>query len=267
MIFDRFCPKIPISLLSAILLFLVVSVQPVGSSVPVVKKHVIPINALGSFSADKQYVVATNKTKLLQFAAGSHVLAFAQGGMSIAASDHALKIEFVGARPVYPVEEAKSTTTSENFQSTLPPLGTVTYPDLWEGISLVYEKDSKGLVKCTYRISPGTRASQLDQIRLAYSVPVRMNNRGQLLLKFKTGQFIETVPVAWQEIRGKHIPVDVSFSILGENEVGFKLGTYDPVFPIVIDPLMSWNRFMGSTHHDVTSGITGDRSGLNTSGQ
>ena len=173
----------------------------------------------------------------------------------------------MGARPVYPVEKATSTTTSENFQSTLPPLGTVTYPDLWEGISLVYEKDSEGLVKCTYRISPGTRASQLDQIRLAYSVPVRMNNRGQLLLKFKTGQFIETVPVAWQEIRGEHIPVDVSFSILGENEVGFKLGTYDPVFPIVIDPLMSWNRFMGSADHDFTSGITGDRSGLNASGQ
>jgi hypothetical protein len=88
-----------------------------------------------------------------------------------------------------------------------------------------------------------------------------------LLLKFKTGQFIETVPVAWQEIGGEHIPVDVSFRILGENEVGFKLGTYDPVFPIVIDPLMSWNRFMGSADHDFTSGTTRDRSGLNASGQ
>jgi hypothetical protein len=267
MIFDRFSPKILISLLPAILLLLMVSVQPVGSSVPLVKKDVIPITALDSFSADTEYVVGTNKTKLLQFAAGGHVLAFGQSGISIAASDHALKIEFVGARPVYPVEKATSTTISENVRSTLPPLETVTYPDLWEGISLVYEKDSKGLAKCTYHISPRTRASQLDQIRLAYSVPVRMNNRGQLLLKFKTGQFIETVPVAWQEIGGEHIPVDVSFRILGENEVGFKLGTYDPVFPIVIDPLMSWNRFMGSADHDFTSGITGDRSGLNASGQ
>ncbi|MGD9246218.1 MAG: hypothetical protein PVH36_14900 [Desulfobacterales bacterium] len=267
MIFDRFSPKILISLLPAILLLLMVSVQPVGSSVPFVKKDVIPITALGSFSADTEYVVGTYKAKLLQFAAGDHVLAFGQGGISIAASDHALKIEFVGARPVYPVEKAKSTTTLENVRSTLPPLETVTYPDLWEGISLIYEKDSKGLVKCTYRISPRTRASQLDQIRLAYSVPVRMNNRGQLLLKFKTGQFIETVPVAWQEIGGEHIPVDVSFRILGENEVGFKLGTYDPVFPIVIDPLMSWNRFMGSADHDFTSGTTRDRSGLNASGQ
>jgi hypothetical protein len=267
MIFDRFSPKILISLLPAILLLLIVSVQPVGSSVPFVKKDVIPITALGSFSGDTEYVAETNKTKLLQFVAGSHVLAFGQGAMSISASDHALKIKFVGARPVYPVEKATSTTTSANFQSTLPPLGTVTYADLWDGISLVYEKDSQGLVKCTYRISPGIRASQLDHIRLAYSVPVRMNNSGQLLLKFKTGQFIETVPVAWQEIRGEHIPVDVSFSILGENEVGFKLGTYDPVFPIVIDPLMSWNRFMESADHDFTSGITGDRSGLNVSGQ
>ncbi|MGD2029182.1 MAG: hypothetical protein PVG86_04515 [Desulfobacterales bacterium] len=241
MIVDRFSPKILISLLPAILLLLIVLAQPVGSSVPFVKKDVIPITALGSFSADAEYVVETYKTKLLQFGAGSHVLAFGQGGIYIAASDHALKIEFVGARPVYPVEKAKSTSTSDNFQSTLPPLGTVTYSDLWEGVSLVYEKDSKGLVKCTYRISPGTRASQLDQIRLAYSVPVRMDNRGQLLLKFETGQFIETVPVAWQEIEGEHIPVDVSFRVLGENEVGFKLGTYDPVFPIVIDPLMSWN--------------------------
>jgi hypothetical protein len=266
MIFDRFRPKLLINLFSAILLLLIVSVQPVGSSVPSVKKDVIPLTDLGFFSDDTEYVVGTNKTKLLQFAAGGHVLAFEPGGMSISASDHTLKIEFVGARPVYPVEKA-TTATLENFQSTLPPLGTVTYPDLWEGISLVYEKDSEGLVKCTYRISPVIRASQLDQIRLAYSVPVRMNNRGQLLLKFKTGQFIETVPVAWQEIRGEHIPVDVSFSISGENEVGFKLGTYDPVFPVVIDPLMSWTRFMESADHDFTSGITKDRSGLNAGGQ
>jgi len=261
MIVDRFNLKIVITLLPAIFLLLIVSVQPVGSSVPFVKQDVIPITALGSFSTDAEYVVGSYKTKLLQFAAGSHVLGFRQGGMYIASSDHALKVEFVGARSVYPVEKAKSPSTSDKLQATLPPLGTVTYSDLWDGISLVYEKDSKGLVKCTYAIALGTRASQLDQIRLAYNVPVRLNNRGQLLLKFKTGQFIETVPVAWQEIGGEHIPVDVSFRILGENEVGFNVGTYDPVFPLVIDPVMSWNTFMGSVDHDFTSGITVDRSG------
>ena len=261
MIVDRFNLKIVITLLPAIFLLLIVSVQPVGSAVPFVKQDVIPITALGSFSADGEYVVGTYKTKLLQFDAGSHVLVFRQGGIYVASSDHALKVGFVGAQSVSPVEKAKSPSTSDNLQSTLPPLGTVTYSNLWDGISLVYEKDSKGLVKCTYHIALGTRPSQLDQIRLAYNVPVRLDNRGQLLLKFKTGQFIETVPVAWQEIGGEHIPVDVSFRILGENEVGFNVGTYDPVFPLVIDPVMSWNTFMGSADHDFTGGITVDRSG------
>ena len=66
MIFDRFSPKILISLLPAILLLLIISVQPVGSSVPFGNKDVIPITALGSFSADKENVVGTNKIKLLQ---------------------------------------------------------------------------------------------------------------------------------------------------------------------------------------------------------
>lgn len=263
MIGIRFNFKIVITLLPAIFLLFMVSVQPVGSAVPLVKQDAIPNTALGSFSDDVEYVVGTYKNKLLEFDAGSHVLGFGQGGMYIASSksDQALKVEFVGARSVYPVEKAKSTPTSDNLQAALPQLGTVTYPDLWDGISLVYEKDSKGLVKCTYHIALGTRTSQLDQIRLAYNVPVSMNDRGQLLLKFKTGQFIETVPVAWQEIGGKQIPVDVAFRILSENEVGFDVGTYDPFFPLVIDPVMRWDTFMESADHDFTSGITVDRSG------
>jgi hypothetical protein len=263
MIGIRFNFKIVITLLAAIFLLFMVSVQPVGSAVPFVKEDAIPNTALGSFSDDAEYVAGTYKSKLLQFDAGSHVLGFRQGGMYIASSksDQALKVEFIGARSVYPVEKAKSTSTSDNLHAALPQLGTVTYADLWDGISLVYEKDSKGLVKCTYHIALGTRASQLDQIRLAYNVPVSMNDRGQLLLKFKTGQFIETVPVAWQEIGGKQIPVDVAFRILSENEVGFDVGTYDPFFPLVIDPVMRWDTFMESADHDVSSDITGDRSG------
>jgi hypothetical protein len=261
MTIDRFIFKIWITGLAAMFLSLIFSVQPAVSAVPFVKHDAIPTTALGSFSADAEYVPGTHRTRLLEFAAGSHVLGFKQGGMYVASADHALQVEFVGARSVCPVEKASSASSSGHSKPAHQPLGAVTYSDLWDGISLVYEKDSKGLVKCTYHIAQGTRASPVDQIRVAYNVPVRLDNRGRLLLKFETGHFIETVPLAWQEIEGEQIPVDVSFRILGENEVGFNVGMYNPFFPLVIDPLIIWKTFMGSTDQDFIRDITVDRSG------
>jgi len=71
----------------------------------------------------------------------------------------------------------------------------------------------------------------------------------------------ESRPVAWQEIRGERVPVEVSFRVLEEKEVGFSVGFYDPEFPLVIDPVLTWNTFMGCGTGDGGSGIAVDTSG------
>jgi len=180
--------------------------------------------------------------EMLQFTAEGHILGFRKGDVFIASGDHALRIEFVNARPVSPVDEGISPDT-ENNRQTAEPLGRVSYSDLWDGVTLVYKRHGTGVVKSTYTIQPeGTDASSpADRIRLRYNVPVAVDDGGNLVFSFETGQMREPHPVAWQKIKGEHVPVEVSFRSLSEREVGFKVGSYDPQFPLVIDGALTWN--------------------------
>lgn len=119
-------------------------------------------------------------------------------------------------------------------------------------MTLLYEKHSSGVMKSTNIVEPqGTSGENpVDGIRLRYNVPVAVDRSGELVLSFETGNMMESRPVAWQEIEGKRIPVEVSFLPLGEQEVGFEVGSYDPESPIVIDPLLYWHTFLGSTSYN-----------------
>jgi hypothetical protein len=208
---------------------------------------------------EKQHLVTD---ELLQFVAGGHVLGFREGDVTIASGDHALRIDFVGAQSISPEEEGTIRNTALS-QKDPRPLDRVIYRDLWPGVSLVYEKHRSGVVKSTYIVEPdGTCAGcAVEQIRLRYNVPVDVDKSGNLIYSFETGQMKESCPVAWQEISGGRVPVDVSFYSLSEQEVGFNVGAYDQKFPLVIDPVLSWNTFMGGGGWEEGQAIAVDSNG------
>jgi hypothetical protein len=200
--------------------------------------------------------------EMIQYTAGGHVLGFRKAEMFIASGDHALRVEFVNASPVSPGEEAKSLDPEENYAGEQP-LGRVSYSDLWDGVTLVYEKQGSGVVKSTYHIQP-VGAGTIDpvgQIRLRYNVPVKLDDNGDLVLSFATGEMRESRPVAWQEIERKRVPVEVTYRLRGGQEVGFKAGSYDRRYPLVIDPVLSWNTFLGGSDYDIGNAIAMDTSG------
>jgi outer membrane protein assembly factor BamB len=200
--------------------------------------------------------------ELLQFVAGGHVLGFRERDVTIASGGHALRIEFVGSQSISPMDEG-AFQNADISQENPRPLERVTYNSLWEGVTLVYEKHSSGVVKSTYIVQPsGTgNTSPVEHIRLRYNVPVTVAESGNLIFPFETGQMTESYPVAWQDINGDRIPVDVSFRALSEREVGFTVGSYNHNYPLVIDPTLSWMTFLGQTYGDVGNAIAVDGSG------
>ena len=56
----------------------------------------------------------------------------------------------------------------------------------------------------------------------------------------------ESAPVAWQEIGGRRVPVDVAFVVSSDSSVSFRLGAYDRRYPLTIDPTYEWHTFYGS---------------------
>jgi hypothetical protein len=143
------------------------------------------------------------------------------------------------------------------------PLTRVTYPNVWDGIDVRYEAVSGGIVKSTYVVAPG---ADVARIRLRYNVPVAIEPDGSLRLAFETGEMRESTPVAWQEIAGARVPVMVAFQTsevleTSEVNVGFAVGEYNRAFPLVIDPTLAWNTFLGSGSDDYGYGIVVDGSG------
>ncbi len=198
---------------------------------------------------------------LLSLTAGGHVLGFAPDAAWFATGSHALRVGFEGATAVTPQAAVRSPQGAG--QSGGETLGRVTYTNLWPGIALTYEAVDGAIAKSTYHVAPGADPAQ---IRLRYNAPVALQDDGSLSLTFHNGRMTESAPVAWQNVRGQRMPVDVVFvvfpSLVGkEAEIGFRLGDYDARYPLIIDPNYQWHTFYGAGGADIGYGIAADGSG------
>jgi hypothetical protein len=201
--------------------------------------------------------IPTGKSDLIQSTASGHILGFEAQRMYVASGDHVLRVEFAGTDGVSPVADQMPTGDGHAV-----PLSRVNYPELWPGISLSYEAISGGIFRSSYLLKPG---ADVSQIRLRYNTSVEIESGGGLRIDYKSGWMNESAPVAWQEINGKRIPVTVAFSFYDSaiinSTVGFSIGQYNPAYPLMIDPTLSWNTFMGGADEDGASAISIDDNG------
>jgi len=211
-----------------------------------------PDDALG-------YVNPGVEEELLQLISGGHVLGFSSDGVIIASRDHMLKTEFVDSRAVAP--EVSGDTPGENSAGVVSTFSRVIYHNIWDDVTVEYEANPEAIIKSTYYINAIENGVPVERIRLAYNRPVSIDKNGNLVVVYETGTMAESAPIAWQEIAGQRIPVTATFVIYSDHEVGFSLGNYVPGIPVVIDPSLTWNIFLGGSGNDNSSGIIADSSG------
>ncbi len=191
---------------------------------------------------------------IAQFNSEGHILGFGSDEFFASNAAYALHVKFVGANPV----ALTSATPVQATDRSAPRLSRVTYPNLWDDITLAYDTPKSGIVRSTYTLAPFAR---VEHIRLQYNAPVAVRSDGTLSIGYATGQVSESAPVAWQEISGHLVEVAVAFVTRGDREVGFALGEYDPRAALVIDPTLTWNTFLGGTGFDDGREIAVDWSG------
>lgn len=195
----------------------------------------------------------TAPNDILQFASGGHVLGFASDAVYVAGGSHALRVQFVNPRKTHPISTAAPKGTQRAAS-----LSQVTYPNLWDGVTLTYDAPSGAVVRSTYRIEPHADAGN---IRLRYNAPLVVQDDGSLRVSFQTGTVNESAPQAWQERDGKHVPVRIAFAPRGNAELTFAVGEYDRNEPLFIDPTLTWNTFLGGAGTDEAYGLALDVSG------
>ena len=200
-----------------------------------------------------------------------------------------VKLDFLGANPdARPVGEDRSQAAfsyfrgkPENWHAGVPAYAKILYRDLWPGIDLAYYGNVNEL-KYELIVHPG---SDPRQIRLAYRgvTGVKISDGGQLEVRTPAGGFRDGTPVAYQEIGGRRLPVDMAYSLLGPDAIpghevpgnkenddpavsafsyGFKIGDYDHTQPLVLDPaVLVYCGFLGGSGEDQGHGIDVDASG------
>lgn len=187
---------------------------------------------------------------MLPIRSGGHLLGFRPDRAYLAARDHALTVEFHGTPGVMPRLLSQAGDRLGDLAH-----AKVLYEDLWPGISLIYETNSKGITESTYRLTIG---ADVANIRLRYNVPVSLERNGTLKFKFSTGYFTESSPEAWQEINGKRVSVAVAFRE-SNGEIGFRVGNHDPKYPLTIDPIFRWSvAFQGSSATQIQKQLSGE---------
>src|SRR5712692_4103019 len=200
-------------------------------------------------------VPRTAPNRLLQFTSGGHILGFASGGVYVAGGSHALHVEFVNPRATNPVSDAAPGDGKPVNVQRVAPLSRVTYPNLWDGVTLIYDAPSGAVVRSTYRLDAHANAGN---IRLRYNAPVAVQGDGSLRVSFQTGMLNESAPQAWQERDGKRMPVRIAFAPRGNGELTFAVGDYDRSEPLFIDPTLTWNTFLGGPGIDKDWGLAVD---------
>lgn len=111
-----------------------------------------------------------------------------------------------------------------------------------------------------------------EALRFAYegAENLRLNDGGDLEIFLGNETIIQHRPTIFQEVAGVRHTVSGSFVLLSQDQIsssqathgfGFKLGRYDPKYPLVIDPVLVYSTYLGGTHHDHAHGIAVDGSG------
>jgi gliding motility-associated-like protein len=86
-------------------------------------------------------------------------------------------------------------------------------------------------------------------------------NAGLLFVGTSAGQVVEQRPVAWQMVHGSRRPVDCRYALKGDRVTfEFPYG-YDKRYPLVIDPVVTFSSFIGSSANNFGFTATYDDEG------
>ncbi len=119
----------------------------------------------------------------------------------------------------------------------------VTLKNFYNGIDLkVFDTPEK--FKYELWCSPGSPITSI-QIDLIHFQQISIAKNGDLILKTSLGEIIEQKPIAYQLLNGKLTEISCAFKLNG-TVLSFKLGKFNPLASVIIDPVLVFATYSGS---------------------
>ncbi|MCH2198769.1 MAG: gliding motility-associated C-terminal domain-containing protein [Flavobacteriales bacterium] len=167
---------------------------------------------------------------------------------------HVYKTNFAGANPEAAISYEGQQKTYYNYflgndpekwKGEVPAFAGMRYNGLYQGIDLhVYSSDFT--LKYDFILEPGADPTQIAfQYEGVESISLR---NGRLIIETSVNEMVEQAPIAWQVAKnGEKIPVSCRYVLQGDM-VGFEFDSkLDPNLKTVIDPVLVFSTYSGST--------------------
>jgi len=134
-----------------------------------------------------------------------------------------------------------------------PQYGRVAATGVYPGIDLVYH-GNQGRLEYDFELAPHADPGKI-RIRLDGAQGLRVDGEGELRVKVAGGELCLRRPVTYQVAGGAERQVASRYVLKGKQEVAFQLAPYDRGQALVIDPVLSYSRYLGGGSIDSTNAI------------
>lgn len=153
---------------------------------------------------------------------------------------------FVGADP-------------SRWRRNVPHFGAVRYAAVYPGVDLVVHGRNASL-EFDFVVGPGADVQAIS-FALIGSDRVTLDGTGAIVAATRDGVVRLRAPRVFQEIDGARRNVPGRFTLSATGDVAFRVGAFDPRFPLTIDPEIEYVLPFGGSNSDTVTGIAMDGAG------
>lgn len=146
--------------------------------------------------------------------------------------------------------------TPQNWHVDIPQYAQVKASAVYKGIDVVFHGD-RGNLEYDFVVAPGADPKQIE---LQFDGASGMHlDKGDLVLTTTAGtELRHAQPKIHQQVGGKQVSVKGGFEVRKEGTAGFTLGAYDPKLPLIIDPSITFTRFLAGSDYDEATAVAAD---------
>lgn len=181
---------------------------------------------------------------------------------------HIIRSTFIGSSWAGEVSEDESSTHYRNYfqgndrskwMSNIKSYHSVQLKDFYPAIDLIVDGKTNNL-KYSFIVKPKTDVSQI-QYEINGATNLKIDEKGNLHILNRFGEIIEQKPIAWNNINGKKVFVEIQFK-LKNSKISFHFPKgFDENEILVIDPSLTFSTFTGSTSDNWGMTATPDNQG------
>ena len=132
-----------------------------------------------------------------------------------------------------------------NWSGGVPAFASILVEEIYPGIDLLLSTE-EGNLKYAWKVDPGCDPAN---IRFTFDPEkkVKKDAAGRLSIPTPFGAAKDAAPLAWTVKEGRKEFIDCRFKLFKKTEVGFSLQAYSPSDTLIIDPVLSFASYSGST--------------------